>query len=66
LIFSFVIELLQLFNFVEAAGLQQFQLARVVLGTSFAWADILAYTLGIITVLIVEFIIRGKLILQKN
>src|SRR6478609_11767406 len=46
LLFSYIIETLQYFQMVKMLGLQGSKLARVVLGTSFAWEDILAYTLG--------------------
>lgn len=54
LLFSYLIEVLQYFRFVSALGLKNNKLANVVLGNSFAWTDILAYTLGIATVLIFE------------
>jgi len=54
LIFAFSIEILQYFNFVEKLGLEGSQLARTVLGTAFAWIDLIAYTAGIIVVLVTE------------
>ncbi|PZR30112.1 MAG: DUF2809 domain-containing protein [Azospira oryzae] len=54
LAFSFLIELLQYFNIVTFLGLQDYALARVVIGTSFQWIDLIAYTAGIIIVLLVE------------
>jgi hypothetical protein len=51
LIFSFGIEIAQYFNMVEKLGLQHSKIARVVLGNSFAWMDLLAYVLGILTVI---------------
>jgi Protein of unknown function (DUF2809) len=54
LIFAFSIELLQYVNMVEILGLQKSSLARAVLGTSFSWLDLLAYTAGIVIVLDVE------------
>jgi len=47
LLFSYLIEVLQYFKIVNILGLQNFNLARVVIGTSFEWTDLLAYTLGI-------------------
>lgn len=55
LMFSYVIEILQYLNIVERLGLGSNELARTVIGTSFHWYDILAYTLGILTVLWMEF-----------
>jgi hypothetical protein len=54
LIFSFAIEIAQYFNMVEKLGLQHSKIARVVLGNSFAWMDLLAYVLGILTVIGLE------------
>ena len=54
LVFSFTIEIAQYFNMVEKLGLQHTKIARVVLGNSFAWMDLLAYVLGILTVIGIE------------
>jgi len=54
LIFSFTLETLQYFHLVRLLGLESFRLARVILGDSFEWQDLLAYAAGIGTVLIVE------------
>jgi len=51
LIFSFVVEVLQYFKIVDLLGLGHIKLARILIGTSFAWEDLVAYFLGIITVL---------------
>lgn len=47
LLFSYLIEILQYFDFVSLIGLQHIAVARVVIGTSFSWIDLLMYTLGI-------------------
>jgi hypothetical protein len=57
LIFSYVIEFLQYLKFVKVIGLGNSHIANVVLGNSFAWSDMVAYTLGVATVLLVEKII---------
>ncbi len=54
LVFSFAIEIAQYFNAVEKLGLQHYKIAKVVLGNSFAWMDLLAYVLGILTVISIE------------
>lgn len=54
LIFSFLLEILQYFNFVNLIGLGHSELARTVIGTSFEWIDLIAYTLGIVFVIFVE------------
>ncbi len=56
LLFSYAIEALQYFKIVEIVGLEKSKFARVIIGTSFSWVDILAYTLGIVFVLLIEFI----------
>lgn len=54
LLFSYLIEIGQYFNLVALLGLQHNRAARIIIGTSFAWSDMLAYTLGIITVILLE------------
>jgi hypothetical protein len=51
---AFAIEILQYFNLVTMLGLEHYRPARIILGTSFSFADLLCYTLGIATVLLVE------------
>lgn len=54
LLFSYTVELLQYAHFVEKVGLQHSNLARIIMGTSFSWLDLVAYTVGILVVLGVE------------
>lgn len=54
LLFSFGIEILQYFKIVEVLGLQSSKIARTVIGTSFAWADLFAYSFGFIIILYCE------------
>lgn len=54
LIFSYLVEIGQYFHLVTLLGLQHNRAARIIIGTSFAWSDMLAYTLGILTVILVE------------
>ena len=54
LFISFGIEFLQLFNLLEKLNLTENKIAKTVLGNTFHINDLIAYTLGIITVLIVE------------
>src|SRR4051812_45994432 len=54
LLLSYTVEILQYFNIVEKLGLQHSTIARVIIGTSFSWTDILAYTGGVILLLLVE------------
>lgn len=54
LLFSYSIEILQYFNIVDMLGLSGNVFAKTVIGSGFEWWDMLAYTLGIITILILE------------
>jgi hypothetical protein len=61
LIFSVTVELLQYLKIVEVLGLQNNKVAKIIIGTSFAWLDLLVYALGIAIVLLVEKIINPLL-----
>lgn len=54
LIFSYLVETLQYFQFVKLIGLADNKLANIVIGNYFAWEDIVAYTIGITIVLFIE------------
>ena len=58
LLFAYLIEVLQYFNIVDKLGLTDNEIARTVIGYGFEWWDMLAYTLGIATVLIIESFFR--------
>jgi DNA integrity scanning protein DisA with diadenylate cyclase activity len=61
LIFAYLIEVSQYFHLVNLLGLEHMRAARIVLGTSFSFVDMLTYTLGILVVLIIEnFLDYGK------
>jgi len=51
LLFSYLIEVLQYLNFVELIGMGNSEIARTVIGTSFAWMDLVAYTAGCVSIL---------------
>lgn len=55
LLFSFGIETLQYLNVIEKLGLERSAIAKTILGHSFSWIDILAYTAGIVTVIGAEW-----------
>ncbi len=57
LLFSFLIEISQYFKIIRFLGLQNSAIARVIMGTSFAWIDLIVYMWGIAIVLFVEKII---------
>src|SRR5688572_29080729 len=54
LVFSFSLEFLQYVHIVEKLGLEKSSIARTVMGTSFAWNDLLAYVVGVAIVMVVE------------
>jgi hypothetical protein len=58
LLFAFLIEFLQLLKILEILNLQNNKIAKIILGSTFHISDLVAYTLGIITVLIVEYKIK--------
>lgn len=53
-ILSYTVEFLQFFNFLEFLHLQNNSLAKIILGSTFHMSDLVAYTIGIITILIFE------------
>lgn len=55
LIISYGIEFLQLTNFLEIINLDNNKLAKIILGSTFSFSDLIAYTLGFISILIFEF-----------
>ncbi len=55
---AFIIEFLQLTSFLQLFGLKHSKWANLVFGNSFSFQDLIAYTLGILAVLIFEKVIR--------
>lgn len=54
------IEALQYFHLVNRLGLSHSRLARIVLGSSFEWTDIVTYAAGILCTLLVEWWIARR------
>lgn len=54
LFLSFGIEILQYFKIVEILGLETSIFARTIIGTTFTWEDLIAYSIGIALVLCFE------------
>ena len=52
--FSFLVEILQWWNIVHKIGLGHLRLARIVIGTSFSWLDLVAYAAGVGMILVIE------------
>lgn len=46
LLFSFLVEFSQYFKLIEVLGLENFKLANIILGATFDFMDLIAYTLG--------------------
>ena len=60
LLFSYLVEFVQYFRLIEFLGLQHSRLATTVLGNSFEWIDLIAYSAGIATVLCIERVINRR------
>ncbi|SHM12183.1 DUF2809 domain-containing protein [Mucilaginibacter sp. OK098] len=54
LLFVYIVEISQYFHLVSLLGLQNSKTTKILLGTSFSFTDLLAYTLGILLVIIIE------------
>ena len=54
LLFAYLIETLQYFHILKRLGWEDVELARVILGNGFEWLDLVAYTLGAATIVLVE------------
>jgi hypothetical protein len=54
LLFSYAVEISQYFKFSEKLGLKRSHLAKIILGSSFEWADLIVYTAAFFTILFIE------------
>lgn len=54
LIFSCIVEILQYFNFVNIIGLGHNKAARIIIGTSFSWIDLLCYLIGFLCLFLLD------------
>ena len=54
LLTSYTIEFLQYINILELLHLDKIKILNILLGNSFSWTDMLAYTLGIMTVALIH------------
>jgi Protein of unknown function (DUF2809) len=66
LLFAYAVEFLQYIKFIERVKLEGNVLARTVLGVGFEWKDIMAYTLGVGTVLLIERLRRRSVFQTKK
>ncbi len=58
LLFSFTIELSQLYQAAWINDIRQYRLAALILGRGFLWTDLVCYSVGIVTGMIVEMIMN--------
>ncbi|MGY0037186.1 ribosomal maturation YjgA family protein [Pedobacter sp. NJ-S-72] len=54
LLFSYLLEASQYFNLIHHLNLDDSKIAPLILGNSFSWIDMLAYTLGICVILMLQ------------
>jgi len=55
LIFAYVIEFLQLFQILKTLNLENNKILVTVFGSTFQMSDLIFYTLGVVTILIIEY-----------
>lgn len=60
LLFAFLVETLQYFNFITFLGLKNNKVAKIVIGNSFSFHDLLAYVAGILITLGIEKIVSKR------
>ena len=66
LLIAYVIEFLQLFKLLEFLGLTNSSVAKIILGNTFQFSDLVAYTLGILTILFIEHQLRAHRLKQNS
>lgn len=59
-VFATAVEVAQYFQFVDRIGLGHITFFRILLGTSFAWADIWSYGAGCLIFLAADFLLQRK------
>lgn len=60
LLFAYFLEILQFFQIIKNLGLEEYRILSIIIGNHFEWSDMIAYTLGIITVIAAEAYWRRK------
>lgn len=55
LLLAFLIEFLQKLNLLDHLNLRDNQLATIILGSTFEMSDLIAYTLGVITISLIDY-----------
>lgn len=56
LLLAYIVELCQLFDVVGLLGLQDNKVMSTIIGTSFSWGDMIAYTLGVGLCFVIEYV----------
>jgi hypothetical protein len=56
LLFAYTVEWAQYFSVVNRLGLQDNRIATTLMGNAFEWQDLLAYTLGGLIVMLIEYV----------
>ena len=59
------VEIAQHFNFVDLIGLGHIRFFRILMGTSFSWADILSYGAGCVIFLLMDWLLQRKQAVQS-
>lgn len=62
LCFAYLLEVLQYIDFLTFTGLKKFKIIAIVLGTSFSWGDIVAYTWGALFIILSEKHLKSQII----
>lgn len=60
LLFSYLVELSQFFNLANRLGLGDNTIALMLMGNSFSWSDLVAYTAAGIFILALESVMKGS------
>ena len=59
LVFSFILEFLQLWGFCDHFGITN-EFLRIIIGTGFSWIDIACYCIGIIPCYVSEYLLNRR------
>ena len=62
LCFDYLLEALQYVDFLTFTGLKHYKIIAIILGSTFHWGDIIAYTLGIAFVILSEKQLKNQVI----
>lgn len=57
LLFAYLVEIAQYYKIVDHLGLTGNRFAEIVIGTTFSWEDMVAYTVGVVCVYLVDVVV---------